>query len=77
MHSVDALKDAERAKRWAKYDVGGRKFTEWRSDPWLALEIYLQMEKAFDWEPFQQVFAEYETLTDAQRPKTEEQKHDQ
>ena len=75
--SHPALKDADRAARWAKYDAGGRQFSEWQSDPWLALEMYLQMEKAFGWEPFKQVFSEYGGLTDAQRPKTEEQKHDQ
>ena len=72
-----ALKDVERAKRWAKYEADGKPFKEWQSDPWLALEMYIEMQKAFGWEPFKKVFAEYTTLTDAQKPKTEEQKHDQ
>ena len=72
-----ALKDADRAARWKKYDAGGRKFSEWQSDPWLALEMYLQMQKAFGWEPFKKVFAEYQALPDAQKPKGEEQQHDQ
>ena len=72
-----ALKDAERAKRWAKYEADGKPFSEWQNDPWLALEMYLQLQKAFGWEPFKKVFAEYQALPDAQKPKGEEQQHDQ
>ena len=72
-----ALKDADRAKRWAKYEADGKPFKSWQGDPWLALEMYLQMQKAFGWEPFKRVFAEYGALTEAQKPKGELQQHDQ
>lgn len=72
-----ALKPAEVAKRWAKYTEDGRQFKDWQSSPFLALDMYIQLQKAFGWAPFKKVFAEYRTLSDAQRPKTEEQKHDQ
>jgi hypothetical protein len=71
-----ALTDAERAQRWKKYNDGGRKFNEWKSSPWLALEMYLQLQEAFGWKPFQKAFAEYETLTEAVKLSTEEEQHD-
>ena len=72
-----ALTDTERAKRWAKYEADGKPFKSWQSDPWLALEMYLQMQTAFGWEPFKKVFAEYQALPEAQKPKTELAQHDQ
>ncbi len=65
------------AKRWAKYNAGGRKFADWQNDPFLALQMYIQIQQGFGWEPFKKVFAEYGTLSEAQKPKTQEQKRNQ
>jgi hypothetical protein len=52
-------------------------FAAWQADPFLALAMYAQLRMEFGWEPFRKVFADYRTLPNDQRPKTEEQKHDQ
>ena len=39
--------------------------------------MYYQLEQAFGWEPFQQVFAEYRKLPADERPKTDQDKRDQ
>lgn len=67
--------DAVRAR--AKYIAEGRQFSKWKSDPFLALQMYAQMRLAFGWDVYRKVFAEYRTLKGAERPKTDEQKRDQ
>ncbi|MBL8990629.1 MAG: hypothetical protein JNJ48_03510 [Phycisphaerae bacterium] len=52
-------------------------FAKWKSDPFLALHMYVQVRDAFGWEPFKRVFAEYRGLTRAQRPADDQQKRDQ
>ncbi len=59
------------------YMVRGAMFDEWKKQPFLALQMYVQMQKAFGWEPFKQVFAEYRGLTPEARPKTDDAKRDQ
>lgn len=54
-----------------------RDFERWKSDPFLALYMYYQLEQTFGWEPFQQVFAEYRKLPADERPKTDQDKRDQ
>lgn len=53
------------------------RFEAWKRDPFLALHMYVQLEKAFGWETYKKVFAEYRVLPRSERPKTEEQKRDQ
>jgi len=55
----------------------GAPFDAWKRDPFLALHMYVQLERAFGWQTYQRVFAEYHTLPPAERPKNEEQKRDQ
>lgn len=66
-----------RAKAWARYDRGGRKFEDWKRDPFLALQMYMQLREAFGWEPFRRVFAEYRALDARQRPQTDAERRDQ
>lgn len=49
----------------------------WKRDPFLALQMYIQLRQAFGWETYKKVFTEYRDLPDAQRPKTDLEKHDQ
>lgn len=70
----DAAKRHERAR---KYIETGADFNKWKSDPFLALEMYYELREAFGWEPFTKVFAEYQTLRPGDRPKSELDKHDQ
>ena len=61
----------------AAYRAGGAKFDEWKRDPFLALQMYIQLRDAFGWEPFKAVFAEYRHLPADQRPRNDAEKRDQ
>ena len=61
----------------ARYQQGGRDFGQWKKDPFLALLMYVQLQRAFGWEPFQKVFAEYRDAPAAERPKNDDEKRDQ
>ncbi len=61
----------------AEYVKRGAKFDEWKSDPFLALQMYLELQEAFGWDAFKKLFAEYRTLDAAARPKNDEEKRDQ
>jgi len=55
----------------------GDRFEKWKSDPFLALHMYMQLREAFGWETYKRVFAEYRSLPGGERPKGEEQQRDQ
>lgn len=61
----------------AAYLKRGANFDEWKRDPFLALQMYVQLEKEFGWETFKRVFAEYRGLANEQRPRNDDQKRDQ
>ncbi len=65
------------AKKMADYFAKGPDFNRWKSDPFLALIMYMQLEEAFGWEAYKRVFAEYRALPDAERPKSDDEKRDQ
>lgn len=71
-----ALAKDQRQKRRAAH-LARPDFKKWQNDPFLALELYLQLQEAFGWEPFQKVFAEYRALSAAQKPKSDADKRDQ
>ncbi|XP_057587365.1 TRPM8 channel-associated factor 2 isoform X2 [Hippopotamus amphibius kiboko] len=56
-----ALSPPEREKRIKTHLGKGAPLRDW--DVWTALETYLQLQEAFGWEPFTQLFAEYQTLS--------------
>ena len=79
-----AVKDNKRfsPRQWAKrmdsYFTGSRPdFEKWKRDPFLALQMYIQMQQAFGWDAFRKVFAEYRDLPSRHRPRTDAQKRDQ
>jgi hypothetical protein len=73
-----AIRDrAARLERVRKHLATGAPFSAWKSDPFLALSMYIQLIDAFGWAPFQKVFAEYRALPAADRPRTDDQKRDQ
>lgn len=61
----------------AAYLERGAKFDEWKRDPFLALQMYVQLEREFGWEAFKRVFAEYRGLAKEQRPRSDDEKRDQ
>lgn len=66
-----------RRKRVAAYLEAGARFEEWKGDPFLALIMYIQLEEAFGWDTFRELFAAYRRLTPAERPRTDGEKRDQ
>ena len=66
-----------RAKQMAKYDFDAPDFEQWKSDPFLALVMYQQLQQDFGWDAYRQVFAEYRALPDSQRPRSDDEKRDQ
>lgn len=59
-----------------KYIAKGSPFEEWKKDPQLALETYILLQKEFSWEAFKTVFAAYQKLTPAEKPKNDQEKRD-
>ena len=54
----EAIRDRqERAKRIRAFLAKGAPFQEWKSDPFLALMMYIQLYEAFGSKPFETVFA--------------------
>ncbi|HEX2837540.1 MAG TPA: M60 family metallopeptidase [Phycisphaerales bacterium] len=60
-----------------KYLALGAPFEQWKRDPFLALHMYVQLQRAFGWGTFQRVFAEYRTLPREQRPADDDAERDQ
>ncbi len=71
-----AVAPAEREKRTKAY-LAAPDFNKWKSDPFLALYMYMDMQEAFGWEAYRKVFATYRALPDSERPKTDDEKRDQ
>jgi hypothetical protein len=67
----------KRAERIGKYVKGGRKFETWKSEPFLALDMYMQVKEAFGWDIYKKIFAEYRNLPRASRPRNDAAKRDQ
>ncbi len=52
-------------------------FEVWKKDPALGLLFFVEMQDAFGWKAFQQVFASYAATPDHELPRTDEDKRDQ
>jgi hypothetical protein len=74
MKGHEAL-EATRAKI-GDYLAAGAKFDDWKADPFLALQMYLQVQQAFGWEPYKKLFADYRALPRRERPRTDDAKRD-
>ena len=68
---------AFRAEQMARYDFDNPNFEQWKREPFLALVMYEQMQQAFGWHAYREVFATYRALSDAERPKSDDEKRDQ
>jgi hypothetical protein len=60
-----------------KHIAAGADFEKWKSDPFLALTMYDQLQKAFGWDAFKKVFTVYRDLPQNARPKNDAEKRDQ
>ncbi|MBM4112892.1 MAG: hypothetical protein FJ253_05880, partial [Phycisphaerae bacterium] len=61
----------------AKHLAAGAPFDAWKQDPFLALHMYVQLEREFGWQTFKKVFAEYRALPRDERPRSDDEKRDQ
>ena len=68
---------AFRAKQMARYDFDNPNFEQWKREPSLALVMYEQMQQAFGWDAYREVFATYRALPDYEHPKSDDEKRDQ
>jgi hypothetical protein len=75
--SHGAIAPTTRRDRLTKYLANGVSFEGMNSDPFLTLTFFIDLRREFGWEPFKKVFGEYRGLSNAERPKTELEKHDQ
>lgn len=69
--------DQQILETFRKHREAGAPFDKWRSDPFLALTMYVQLQQAFGWDSFKRVFAEYRGLPQNARPKNDGEKRDQ
>ena len=65
------------AELLALYDFDDPDFELWQREPFLALIMYTQMQQAFGWDAYREVFATYRALPDYDRPKSDGEKRDQ
>jgi len=72
-----SITDRARKRNIERYFADGCDFEKWKSSPFLALCMYIQLQEAFGWEPFTKVFKEYRGLTQEQRPQSDDDKRDQ
>ena len=61
----------------SRYDFDNPDFEQWKREPFLALVMYEQLQQAFGWDAFRQVFATYRSLPEAERTKSDDEKRNQ
>jgi hypothetical protein len=66
-----------RQARVGRYIKADADFAEWRRDPFLALQMYMQLQEAFGWEAYRKVFEEYRNLPREARPRNDDERRDQ
>ncbi|MFN7019906.1 MAG: M60 family metallopeptidase [Phycisphaerales bacterium] len=66
-----------RDEKIGRHLAAGAPFDAWKSDPFLALHMYVQLIEGFGWETVRRVFAEYRTLARPERPANDDHKRDQ
>lgn len=57
-----------------QWEARGRKYAEWKADPFLALEFFIRLQEKYGWEAFEKLFAEYRALPPGERPKNDLEK---
>lgn len=73
-----AIRDrGQRLDRVRRFLDAGAPFSQWQSDPFLALTMYIQVIEAFGWDAVKGTIAEYRNLPPSERPRTDAEKRDQ
>ncbi len=73
----DAMDKVKSDARMRKHLDAGAPFETWKSDPFLALSMYVQLRREFGWDPFKAVFASYRDPKQGSLPKSDDEKRDQ
>jgi hypothetical protein len=64
-------------RRVEAWNAAGRPYDEWLADPFLALDFFARLIEKYGWEAFERFFAEYRSLPQSERPKTDLEKREQ
>ncbi len=70
------VSNAGTQKMLAKYFSKKADFKKWQSDPFLALTTFRLIQNDFGWDLYKRTFVRYHALSDAERPKDDQQKRD-
>lgn len=73
-NSTGSYSDASVAKRLKIYVEDGKHFSEWQSNYDLAFDTYVQLQKVYGWSAYKTVFANYQLLTEDERPTNDEER---
>ena len=68
---VPQMRDPALLARVERWKAKGRPFDEWKSDAWLGIVFFAELQQKYGWEAFERLFAEYAALPEAERPKTD------
>lgn len=72
-----SMTQAEIDKRVQVIAANPGKAKYYERDPWYPLTMFWLLRQEFGWEPFTKLFAEFHNLPRNERPRTEQEKHDQ
>lgn len=75
-NSTPSFSDANVAKRLKTYIDNGKQFSDWQSNYDLAFDTYVQLQKTFGWSAFRTIFANYQQLSESERPSNDQEKID-
>ena len=64
-------------KAYDNWLASGHPYSQWKSNPFLALEFFVRLQERYGWEPFKKMFAEYRKLPQSERPKSDYEKRKQ
>lgn len=75
---ADRRFDAEQClKVYQEFSKKGKGFGRWSDEPFTALAMYAQLQNAFGWQAFKNVFRAYQQIPANQRPRSQQEKRDQ
>ena len=60
-----------------RFDFNDPDFEQWKREPFIALAMYVQLQQAFGWDAYRNLFATYRDLSIDERPKSDDEKRDQ
>lgn len=67
----------EATRAYTEWIKNNKPYNTWKSDPFLALEMFVRLQQAYGWETFEKLFAQYRNSPVSERPKNDLQKRDQ